>query len=80
MENELCYGISFPVEDEVLKDDFVLPIGKAKIEHEGKDITIVACGIGVKLALEAADQLKTIGVNAEVKIFFKINFLRNFYL
>lgn len=73
MENELCYGISFPVDDEVLRDDFVVPIGKAKIEREGKDITIAACGIGVKLALEAADQLQTIGVDSEVFYFFKYN-------
>lgn len=72
LENELCYGISFPVDDEVLSEDFVVPIGKAKIEREGKNITIVACGIGVKLALEAADQLQTIGVDTEVFILFII--------
>lgn len=37
LENELLYGTSFEVSDEVLSKDFVLPIGKAKIEREGED-------------------------------------------
>lgn len=36
LENELLYGTPFPVGDEVLSNDFVLPIGKAKIEREGE--------------------------------------------
>ncbi|WRX16196.1 Transketolase-like [Theobroma cacao] len=42
LENELLYGESFPVSDEVLDSSFCLPIGKAKIEREGKDVTITA--------------------------------------
>jgi pyruvate dehydrogenase E1 component beta subunit len=37
LENELLYGLSFEVSDEVMKDDFVLPIGKAKVEREGRN-------------------------------------------
>ncbi|GJM98321.1 hypothetical protein PR202_ga15317 [Eleusine coracana subsp. coracana] len=42
LENELLYGESFPVSAEVLDSSFCLPIGKAKIEREGKDVTITA--------------------------------------
>ena len=49
------------------KDNFVLPIGKAKIEREGKDITLVAHSRMVQLSLEAAEILKKEdGVEAEV--------------
>ena len=66
LENEILYGQSFPVPDEVLSEDFVLPIGKAKIEREGKHITLVAFSKGVELALEAAKELASVGVEAEV--------------
>lgn len=36
LENELLYGNQYPIRDEVLEKDFVLPIGKAKIERKGK--------------------------------------------
>ncbi|MBU3076382.1 pyruvate dehydrogenase complex E1 component subunit beta [Sphingomonas quercus] len=63
LENELLYGRSF----EVPKiDDFVLPIGKARIVREGKDVTIVSYSIGVGLALEAAETLAGEGIEAEV--------------
>lgn len=42
LENELLYGMSFPVSDEVLGADFTLPIGKAKVMREGSDVTLVA--------------------------------------
>lgn len=42
LENELLYGVSFPVDQRVLDPDFTLPIGKAKIQREGKDVTLVA--------------------------------------
>ena len=35
LENELMYGVTFPVSDEALSEDFVIPIGKAKIERAG---------------------------------------------
>ena len=63
LENELLYGRSFDVPD---VDDFVLPIGKARIMRQGSDVTIVSYSIGVGLALEAADQLAGEGIDAEV--------------
>ncbi|KAI9345273.1 thiamine diphosphate-binding protein [Obelidium mucronatum] len=66
LENELMYGISFPVADEVLSKDFVVEIGKAKIELEGSDVTIVAHSRPVGFALEAAAILAKEGISAEV--------------
>ena len=66
LEHELMYGVSFPVSDEVLKSDFVIPIGKAKIEREGSDVTIVTFSKMVGLALEAADVLSASGISCEV--------------
>lgn len=43
------YGTAFEVDDKVLQSDFVLPIGKAKIQRPGKDLTIVAHSIGVQV-------------------------------
>ncbi len=45
LENELLYGVSFPVEDKMRDPEFVLPIGKAKVMKEGTDITLVAHSI-----------------------------------
>ncbi|KAJ3141926.1 pyruvate dehydrogenase E1, beta subunit [Physocladia obscura] len=66
LENELMYGVSFPVSDEVLGKDFVIEIGKAKIEREGSDITIVAHSRPVQFALDAAEELAKAGISAEV--------------
>ncbi|MBA2936209.1 pyruvate dehydrogenase complex E1 component subunit beta [Sphingomonas sp. CGMCC 1.13654] len=63
LENELLYGQSFPVPK---LDDFVLPIGKARIAKEGKDVTLVSYSIGVGVALEAAVKLAEEGIDAEV--------------
>ncbi|MEH3046865.1 pyruvate dehydrogenase complex E1 component subunit beta [Sphingomonas adhaesiva] len=63
LENELLYGRSFEVPK---LDDWVLPIGKARIMREGKDVTIVSYSIGVGLALEAAETLAGEGIEAEV--------------
>ncbi|TIX50127.1 pyruvate dehydrogenase complex E1 component subunit beta [Alteraurantiacibacter aquimixticola] len=63
LENELVYGNSFEVAQ---LDDHVLPIGKARIMREGSDVTIVSYSIGVKFALEAAEQLASEGIDAEV--------------
>ena len=52
LENELLYGESFPVSAEVLDSSFCLPIGKAKIEREGKDVTITAYSKMVGFALK----------------------------
>jgi pyruvate dehydrogenase E1 component beta subunit len=63
LENELVYGRSFDVPD---MDDYVLPIGKARIMREGSDVTIVTYSIGVGMALEAAATLADEGIDAEV--------------
>ncbi|GGB31291.1 pyruvate dehydrogenase complex E1 component subunit beta [Sphingomonas metalli] len=63
LENELMYGRSFDVPK---LDDWVLPIGKARIMRPGKDVTIVSYSIGVGLALEAAETLAGEGIDAEV--------------
>ncbi|KAI6807659.1 Pyruvate dehydrogenase E1 component subunit beta, partial [Hortaea werneckii] len=67
LENELMYGLSFPMSEEAQKDDFVIPFGKAKIERPGKDLTIVSLSRSVGLSLVAAEQLKQkYGIEAEV--------------
>ena len=63
LENELVYGRSFDVPQ---LDDYVLPIGKARIMREGSDVTIVSYSIAVGLALEAAEELSNEGIDAEV--------------
>jgi pyruvate dehydrogenase E1 component beta subunit len=63
LENELLYGQHFDVPQ---MDDYVLPIGKARIVRPGKDLTIVSYSIGVGVALEAAQELMAEGINAEV--------------
>jgi pyruvate dehydrogenase E1 component beta subunit len=63
LENEILYGHSFPVPK---LDDFVLPIGKAKVAREGGDVTIVAWSMGMSYALKAADELAKENIAAEV--------------
>jgi len=63
LENELLYGQHFDVPQ---MDDYVLPIGKARIVRPGSDVTIVSYSIGVGVALEAAQELVGEGINAEV--------------
>ena len=63
LENEILYGHSSPVPK---LDDYIVPIGKAKIAREGKDVTIVAYSIAVGWALHAADELAKQGIEAEV--------------
>jgi pyruvate dehydrogenase E1 component beta subunit len=63
LENEILYGHSSPVPK---LDDFVLPIGKAKIARAGNDVTIVAWSMGMTYALKAAEQLANDGIDAEV--------------
>ena len=63
LENEILYGKSFPVPK---LDDFVLPIGKARVVREGKDVTLVSYSIGVGLCLEAAEKLAEMGIEAEI--------------
>ena len=63
LENELLYGQKFDVPD---VEDYVLPIGKAKVVRPGKDVTLVSYSIGVGVALEAAKRLLSEGIDAEV--------------
>ena len=51
---------------EAMSDDFLLPIGKCKVEKEGKDVTIVAHSMMVSRSLEAAKELEKEGIKAEV--------------
>lgn len=70
LENEILYGQHFPVSDSALDKDFVLPIGKAKIERAGDHVTIVAHSLSVGVALEAAAQLAP-EISCEVSVFDK---------
>ena len=63
LEHEMMYGNEFDIPE---IEDFVLPIGKAKIQKEGKDVTIVAHSRMVGFALKAAEQLAAEGIDAEV--------------
>ena len=62
----MMYGVTFPMSQEAMSDNFLLPIGKAKVEREGSDITIVAHSKMVGHSLEAADILAKEGIKAEV--------------
>eukprot|EP00516_Mucochytrium_quahogii_P009399 CAMPEP_0203774778 /NCGR_PEP_ID=MMETSP0099_2-20121227/5586_1 /ASSEMBLY_ACC=CAM_ASM_000209 /TAXON_ID=96639 /ORGANISM=" , Strain NY0313808BC1" /LENGTH=333 /DNA_ID=CAMNT_0050673125 /DNA_START=172 /DNA_END=1173 /DNA_ORIENTATION=+ len=66
LEHELLYGTEFPMSEEAMSKDFVVPFGKAKIEREGSDITIVTMSRAVQHCLTAADQLAAEGISAEV--------------
>jgi pyruvate dehydrogenase E1 component beta subunit len=63
LENEIVYGRSFPVPK---LDDFVLPIGKARIIREGTDVTLVSHSISVGLIMDAAEALAKEGIEAEL--------------
>jgi len=63
LENEILYGHSSPVPK---LDDFVLPIGKAKIARSGNDVTIVSWSMGMNYALKAAQELASESIDAEV--------------
>ncbi|MGL4287708.1 MAG: pyruvate dehydrogenase complex E1 component subunit beta, partial [Phreatobacter sp.] len=63
LENEMLYGQSFEVPK---LDNFVLPIGKARIARAGKDVTIVSWSNGMSYALKASAELEKLGIDAEV--------------
>jgi pyruvate dehydrogenase E1 component beta subunit len=63
LENEILYGQSFEVPK---LDDFVIPIGKARIAREGSDVTIVSYSRGLAYTLEAAKRLTEQGIEAEI--------------
>ena len=66
LENELMYGTTFDIEDKVMDEDFLVPIGKAKVMRQGKDITLVSHSIGVGFCMGAAELLAKEGISAEV--------------
>jgi pyruvate dehydrogenase E1 component beta subunit len=66
LENELLYGVNFPMSDEAQKDDFVIPIGEAKIAREGTDVTIVTFSKLVGTSLLVAEKLEKEGISVEV--------------
>ena len=63
LENEILYGRSFDVP---VIEDFMVPIGKARVWRVGSDVTILSFGIGMQYALEAAEVLSADGIDAEV--------------
>ncbi|MCH8835459.1 MAG: pyruvate dehydrogenase complex E1 component subunit beta [Proteobacteria bacterium] len=63
LENEILYGRSF---EAPVDADYVIPIGTARIERSGNDVTIAAFSIMVAVALEAAELLAADGIEAEV--------------
>jgi len=63
LENEILYGQMGAVPK---MDDFVVPIGKARIARTGSDVTLVSFSIGMTYALKAADELAALGISAEV--------------
>src|SRR5579863_6451133 len=63
LENEILYGHSFPVPK---LDDYLVPIGKARIAREGEHVTIVAWSMGMSYALKAAEELAKDDISAEV--------------
>jgi pyruvate dehydrogenase E1 component beta subunit len=63
LENEILYGAAGPVPK---LDDWIIPIGKAKIARPGKDVTIISWSRGMVYALDAAKQLESEGIDAEV--------------
>eukprot|EP00510_Aplanochytrium_minuta_P003450 CAMPEP_0184013378 /NCGR_PEP_ID=MMETSP0954-20121128/4982_1 /TAXON_ID=627963 /ORGANISM="Aplanochytrium sp, Strain PBS07" /LENGTH=330 /DNA_ID=CAMNT_0026293565 /DNA_START=300 /DNA_END=1292 /DNA_ORIENTATION=- len=67
LENELLYGVEFPISQEALDPNFTIPFGKAKVEREGSDVSIITISRTVQFSLEAADILaKEDGINVEV--------------
>ncbi len=62
MESELMYGDRGHVPEE----EYLIPLGQAKVVREGTDVTIVSFGKIIKVALEAADEMAKEGVSVEV--------------
>ncbi|CAG8633468.1 10161_t:CDS:2, partial [Dentiscutata erythropus] len=67
LENELQYGVKYPMSQEAMSPDFLLPFGKAKILREGKDATIVSHSRPINYCLEAAEKLQNDeGISVEI--------------
>ncbi|WP_455466644.1 pyruvate dehydrogenase complex E1 component subunit beta [Bartonella sp. B39] len=63
LENEILYGHQFDVPQ---IDDFILPIGKARLHKVGQDVTIVAYGIGMHYAVQALPEIEKLGIDVEL--------------
>ncbi|MDJ0930761.1 pyruvate dehydrogenase complex E1 component subunit beta [Breoghania sp.] len=63
LENEILYGQHFDVPK---LDDWTVPLGKAKVVKAGSDVTLVSFGIGMAYVTKAAEELKGLGIDAEV--------------
>jgi pyruvate dehydrogenase E1 component beta subunit len=63
LEHEMMYGVEFEIPE---VEDWIVPIGKAKVRREGKDVTLTAHSRMVGLALKAAEELAAEGIEAEV--------------
>jgi len=68
LEHELLYGTEFPLPEKLVEEDYVTEIGKAKVEREGSDVTIVTCSRAVGLALEAAEIAKEVSLSFFARI------------
>eukprot|EP00911_Craspedida_sp_UC1_P002304 UC1_evm7s1739 len=66
LENELMYGVEFPMSDEAMSSDWTVPIGKAKVRREGTDVTLVGHSISVGFAEQASEELAAEGISCEV--------------
>lgn len=66
LENELLYGVPFPLSDEAQSSDFLVPIGKAKVEREGSDVSIITFSKQVGHSLAVAEKLAGEGISVEV--------------
>lgn len=66
LENEILYGMSFPIAEEVKGSDFLLPIGECKVQRQGTEVTLVSYSKGVHTCMAAAEQLAQQGVECEV--------------
>lgn len=69
LEHKQLYGVPFMAygtRGPVPEEPYTVPIGKAKVAREGRDVTLVSVGYGVHLALEAAERAKEFGADVEV--------------
>lgn len=66
LENEILYNATYPLSPEAQRNDFVIPLGKAKVEREGQHVTLVAFSRMVQTSLDAAAILEKEGISAEV--------------
>lgn len=66
LENEFMYGREFEVNDDFFDEEFLIPIGKAKVERQGRDVTITSYSRMVGECLKAAEELAKEGIDVEV--------------